>query len=338
MGLTRRIGPRTGAVHFPPALLDRIMRTLVRRGKKTPKGLVLKFESLPPFLRQAMEESGRRAPTAPLKLGTFRVPNYVTGRVMNVPISVTQGAQAAGRAGVTMSSEKRTSKAERRERVEAALQKLRVTVSPEKLDALTDLVFSWNTGVEIDVDLPPRPLSHGDLARARAVLAHELTHVADEAARRYHAKEAAKSDRLTDIEMIVEELKLGQYVPKKGEEVDPAPRHGVEWANDREEVTAVINEIAEEIGPFTANIQAFRFMHMRSGRKSFPSRERELIAFLRWVSPTFAEFVSEWTPENLKRVLRAIWDRYHMEPGFAKPTGVYKNPRRTSRRRTSRRA
>jgi hypothetical protein len=333
---TRRTGPRTGAVHVPPALLDRIMSALVKKGRKTSKGLVFKFDQIPPFIRRVREQAGLRVPSAPLSLGTFRVPNYVTGKPLSIPISVTQGAQAGGRTGITTGSEKKLSKAERRQRVLVALQKLRATVSPEKIDHLTDSIFAWNTGIEVEVDLPARPLTQGDLGRARAVLAHELTHVADEAARRYHVRESAKSDALTDVEMVAEELKLGEYVPKRHEEARTTPRHGAEWANDREEVTAMINEIMVEIGNFTESISLFRFDLVIAGRRGFKTRERELISFFRWASGTFAEFAGEWTPKNLNRVLRALWDRYHAEPGFPKSRGVYKN-RRTSRRRTSRR-
>jgi hypothetical protein len=216
-----------------------------------------------------------------------------------------------------------------------ALQKLRVTVSPEKIDQLTDSIFSWNSGVEIEIDLPTHPLDRGDLTKVRAVLAHELTHVADEAARRYHARESAKSELLTDIDMVAEELKLSEYIPKRHEEMRAAPRHGPEWANDQQEVTAMISEIMEEVGPFTENIRVFRLQRMLNGREKFPSRERELISFFRWVSPTFAEFAPEWEPKSLNRVLRALWDRYHDEPGFGRASGVFKN-RMTSRRRTSR--
>jgi hypothetical protein len=317
-------------------VLDRIMEALIRKARKTPKGLVFDMDEMPMVLRQQIEDSNGR-PLDLMKLGTFNVPAYVTGKVVKVPVVLTQGARVAGRAAIRLMGERRLSLAERKRRVTTALQKLGITVSPAKFAQLTDLIFAWNAGVEVYIDIPRKPLNGDDLRQVRAILAHELTHVADEAASLGRQRESEKSDALSDIDLITEELKLPGYVPKRGEDVEPSPRDGPEWANDRNEVTAMISEIMEEIGNFTETIKLFRLDRVLHGRRPFPSRERELIAFFRWASPTFTQVSPEWEPKNLNRVLRALWDRYHAEPGFPRATGVHRN-RRTSRRRTSRRA
>lgn len=300
----------------------------------TPKGLVFDMQPLSAPLKEATE--GRRGVPDALKIGTLRVPLYVTGEKIKVSLFVTYGAATAGRASVTVEGEKKVTMAEREARVAEALRRIGTTVTPKKFARLTDEIFSFKPGLDISVDLPRRPLRPEDLRMVRAVLVHELTHVADETARRVRDRNIEKSDKLSDIEMIVDALGLPPYEPKRGEDVEATSSYGTEYANSPTEVTAMISEIMEEIGSFKEKYDAFRVRLMLSGARRPKSRAKMLIAFFRWASPTFAEFESEWEPKNLNRVLRALWDRYHTEKTFPMPQGVYQN-RRTSRRRTSRR-
>lgn len=321
---------RTGAIHLPAGLIDRVMTALVSAGRPTSRGLVFDFgpKSVLGPRAVAMKTIG---------LGRFRVPNHATGKITNVSVVLGQGDRAEGRMSIMPTKERKLSKEEMRDRVRTALRRLGATVPPEKLDKLAnDTIFDWHYGIEVGIDIPDRPLTTSDLLRLRAVVRHELTHVADETTRRYQSREAAKSDVLTDIDLIAETLGLGEYRPKKHERMTPLSHEGDAWANDPKEVTAMIPEIMEEVGPFQKNMMSFRVRRVLEGRPDFPSRERELIAFFRWISPTYREISSSWTPKNLNRVLRALWDRYHEEPGFPAAEGLYRN-RRTSRRRTSRR-
>lgn len=325
-----RSGPRTGAVHLPEGLVDTVMSSLISKGTKTPRGLVIRFGRTGTV--------GKRIVMERIPLGVFRVPNHATGKITEASVFLSQGERPEGRMTVMPMKPRAIPTKEKLRRVRAALRRLGASVSEKRLSKLADdTIFDWYYGTDVTIDIPARPLGRSDLLRLRAVIRHELTHVADETTRRYHARESAKSDALTDIDMVSEALGLDEYVPKGREAMAPMAHDGEAWANDPKEVTAMIAEIMEEIGDFGKNIMAFRVRRMLDGRPRFPSREREVIAFFRWISPTYREISSEWTPKNLNRVLRALWDRYHNEPGFPAAEGLLPN-RRSSRRRTSRRA
>lgn len=328
---------RTGAVHVPDSLVNRIMRAIVRAGEKTPDGIIFPFGDLPPFLRQAIaERGGRLPPTPPLNIGLFSVTSPATGVAVKVRVSLVAGDRSAGRYTFDLGGEKRTSKEERKDRALKALSSLGLKLPAKKVGELAGMLFTFHESREIILNVPHRPLKSRDLSHLRSVLVHELTHAADEGARRRHGFDKKKMQLLDDIDVISEELGLGEYMPTKRERVEPSPTHGPEWANDPREVTAMINEIATEIGDFDMAMETFRFRMWLEKRPPFKSRERELIAFLRWKSPTFLDVSSEWEPKNLNRVLRSIWDRYHAKKEFPKATGVLIN-RRTSRRGTIRR-
>jgi len=319
------------------------MRAIVRAGVRTKDGTVFPFSSdIPPSLRKKAEDLGIGMPTsAPITIGSFSVTNPVTKVTSRVPVSLVQGDRAAGRYTTEIVGERRTSKADRKARAVKAIGRLCLKLPAKKIDELADMLFSFNERREIVLNVPSRPLKLKDLSTLRAVLAHELTHAADEGARRHRIAQDKKMQLLDDIDVISDELKLGEYIPTKRERIEAASVGDTEWSNDPREVTAMLNEIATEIGDFDSAMDSFRFSLRVAGRPEFKSRDRELIAFLRWQSPTFREVSSEWTPKSLKRVLRSIWDRYHTEKKFPKATGVLKNrrtSRRTSRRRTSRRS
>jgi hypothetical protein len=333
---TRRQGPRTGAIPIDPALVERMMRAILRKTKKTRHGLVFDLMSdVPDFIRKADEARGVRRSLS-VKVGTYKVEVYGTGKPEKITLRIGHDDSVGGRTGIDTGDEIELSKAKKLKRVKEALRKLKVTAPKSVMEELTDSIFSWKTGTFVFVSVPEGPLSKDDINKIRATLVHELIHVADESRRRSHRRESEKNDALADVEMVAEQLGLGEYIPKKSELIRVSPKEGADYANSPREVTAQIGEIMHEIGSMD-NLAKFRLSRMLEGKRGFGSRSQELIAFFRWMSPTFMEYSSDWTPKSRNRVLRALWDRYHMDKWFPEAKGVLKN-RRTSRRprRTSR--
>jgi len=328
---TRRTGPRTGAIHVPKKLLDRIMAVLVSKGEKTDAGLVFDFSNpdLPLVLRQALAARGRKPQSIPIELGTYHLRSRETGRMFKVDVQATRGfhGNAAGATSISTLEQRRLSKPERRRLAQRALHTLGVTNVPP--DSVIDQIVRFGGGLSVSIEIPDQPVKGRGLRLIRSVLAHELTHVVDESSRIFRELSEKAGNANDDVAAIAETLGLP---PREGRLPDLGYEEG--WENAKREVTAMIREIMEEIDypdGFTKKIMHFRIVH--PPRKT---RDQSLIAFFRWASPTFAENSSHWTKKNLERVLRALWDRYHSQRGFPQAEGVLKN-RRTSRRRTSRR-
>lgn len=333
---TRRQGPRTGTIPIDPALVERMMRAILRKAKKTRHGLAFDLMSdVPDVIRRVDEAKGIRRSVS-VKVGTYKVEVYGTGKPEKISLLIGHDNSVGGRAGIDTGDEIELSKAKKLKRVKEALRKLKVTVPKSEMEELTDVIFSWKNGIFVFISVPEGPLSKDDVDRIRASLVHELIHVADEARRQDHKRESERSDALSDVEMVAEQLGLGEYIPKKSEMVRARPKRGAAYVNDPREVTAQIGEIMHEIGSMD-NLAKFRLDRLMDGKPTIGNRSRELIAFFRWMSPTFREFSPDWTPKSRNRVLRALWDRYHMDKRFPEAKGVLKN-RRTSRRtrRTSR--
>jgi hypothetical protein len=335
---TRRQGPRTGAIPVDPALVERMMRAILRKAKETRRGLAFDFMSDVPYaIRKADEARGIRR-SVPVKVGTYKVEVYATGKPEKIALLIGHDSEVEGRTGLDTGDEIEPSKAEKLKRVKEALRKLKVTVPKSEMEELTDAVFSWKTELFVFVSVPEGPLGKDDINKIRATLVHELIHVADEARRRGYKRDSEKNDALSDVENVAEQLGLGEYIPKKSEMIRASPTDGAAYANDPREVTAQIGEIMHEIGSMD-NLARFRLRRLLEGRPGIGNRSQELIAFFRWMSPTFRDFSSDWTPKSRNRVLKALWDRYHMDEWFPEAKGILKN-RRTSRRtskRTSRR-
>jgi hypothetical protein len=205
---------------------------------------------------------------------------------------------------------------------------------PGKREAVVTLTVPFKQ------DLPLRSLDDS----FRSTLVHEIAHVLDEGIRlkQIRSREAAEKEFArgeANIQMEEAAEILGLPMPPPPPEVEAPVSESrrkkealvptADYYNLPQEVTARLPEIFDELDRNASSVGS----HAASLVAIGTPRDQVVLSTLRWWSPTFRSASKHWSDTSLKRVLRAVYDRYHDEPWFPKATGVYKNSRRTSRRR-----
>jgi hypothetical protein len=243
-------------------------------------------------------------------------------------------------------------------RLSRAIEAMGKRVTPKRISTLLGTHVArrkWIPGREVQIALVARfgePFKK-DWLRERLgdVLRHELAHAMDETARQDQMARWADRDG-DEFERDTAGVVLGLGLPrrllnvwhdvkrperkrkKKVLRTSREPRKprvfDAAYYNEPKEVTARIVEILYELDREDALKIELELFGTKYGRSN------QLLAATRWASPTFARLEMWLTPKSFARVMKAIYDRYHAEPWFPQATGVYKNRRRTSRRRTSR--
>jgi len=373
---TRRKGPRTGAIPVPKALVDKIVRAIFARPEVVHTfGTLAPISAEERLLNAIVGERPTELVTfTPLIIpGThvklwhfslyFRIRSYVTGKEEELEVTIRDMKRdkfSSYESGVSGWQQSATGeivelpKATRRERVRKALVLLGVDPTPTMIKK----VFSADPTIALYGDLAGQRVAQVSVAfefnvpakrqwaeeYVRNTLVHEIAHVLDEGAKlrqmramREGGKDTVLADDFMDAQDIADLLDLPPP-PEPRVSLDPrrtSKKHftpTTAYFERPSETTAHIVEIFDQVDRRVRDLKYYLRLN-----QSFEDRGPSLVRALRKVSSTFRYMEQKWDARSLNRVLRAVYDRYHREKWFPPPTGVLKN-RRTSRRRTSRRA
>jgi hypothetical protein len=354
---TRRVGPRTGAIPVREADVQRILNKIFRskqvRAVRGQAGYVMLHPA----------RSRRRLARTHAIDVTDKIESYATGKVEPLLVSVLDKKRAVpvehSTSGGWQSSKLKAEtvvlpKRERVARLSRAIEALGKRVTPKRIERLLGTYAArrrWVHGREARIALVARfgvPLDKQQLrVRLGDVLRHELAHAMDETARQDQMARWRDVDHELedDTASVVYGLGLPRSLlsvwndptlPPKRSTPRPLPEprkprvFDDAYYNDPKEITARLVEIFHELdheNAFKTELDFQSFEH---------DRNKRVLRSMRWTSDTFNKLERRLTPKNFARVMKAVYDRYHAEPWFPQATGVYKNRRRTSRRRTSR--
>lgn len=346
---TRRIGERTGAIPVSEEQIERIINKLLRgRGVKRRDGL-MSIVGVGVFQPQLTARDS--------------VTSYATGkkeplivRLVDAGGEVAQRHSGAGGWASTKDSARgrRASKKERVARISRAIEAIGLRPTEKRLQkALARGVarrsFLDERHAAIHLTFPFNEWHDETVIRRTLanVLRHELAHSMDEYVRRKQMGRAGMRSPLEELSRDVHHVSWVLKLPKRtiskwDETIEDtmarAPRpprreeFGADYYNRPEEVTARIPEVFAEIESKGQKVgrEIDALMRYRG-----ETRARAVEMSLLWASRTLRDLAHHGTPKTMRRVMTAIYDRFHREPWWPPATGVLKN-RRTSRRRTSR--
>lgn len=367
---TRREGKRTGAIPVDEAQVSRIVNKIFRspRAKRDRNGdITLTTKTSYITLKRGKGKKVRFRRTSREIDVKDKVASYATGikepllvRVVDRRSWDAHNHEGAGGWASTheMLPGKKVPQKKRVERISRALEALGVRPTETLVNrALAAGVASHEHDrrvaavhlvTDFDEPYPERWLR----TRLSNVLRHELAHSADEQVRRRqmsHVYGSTPFDVLNDdVVHVVRALGLPRKKLLEWDRTVRDPRRtssrpvrrsnvedkfGADYYNDPVEVTARLPEIFEEISKKRPRVAADVSELMKMGQ----ARGQALETAFMWSSPTLSTIAFHWTPKTQRRVMTAMYDRFHEEPWWPRATGVLKN-RRTSRRRTSRRS